>query len=462
MKRLLNILGNGLGVLLLVGLIVFLIFSLNGIRQGKNTPGVFQSPIATPILESEPTPIPLPDDKPAEAVFESPLLPTTTPTLPPVEPEPTATLIPVAERPPLCKFEGKVQETVADASALDAFEFSEPKVIFSREAPIEIIEWLPDNQHLLVHVRDQTKQSIEVLDITTGETEVYAEGLENARNIHWLPNEQAVVYTMVEFDESGEVTQDAIWLNRGKSSQAQFLLDYSQLADSKVVADRLPEEVIRKMNLSTIGKFNPELWRYQKYDPTILESWSDVPFVSISNPQDAKAIVSGPPWLYLVDLKSNQPCEIDFEPYYHPFTMRWSADGRFLAMIVSNNDRFELMYSNKLVILDTETGKLYYPDIKIWSHIWDIAWFPDNRHLVAMGYSNDIEQPQLNEQIGIVNSLTGEFYLTTPEQVFAQGGQAGSQLALSPDGKSLAVNCPIVSDKYSLGLLGQVCVVAIH
>lgn len=56
MRKLFNILGNGLGFLLLVGLIIILIFSLNGIQQGENIVGTFKSPASTPILESEPTP----------------------------------------------------------------------------------------------------------------------------------------------------------------------------------------------------------------------------------------------------------------------------------------------------------------------------------------------------------------------------------------------------------------------
>jgi Tol biopolymer transport system component len=143
------------------------------------------------------------------------------------------------------------------------------------------------------------------------------------------------------------------------------------------------------------------------------------------------------------------------------FNAKWSPDGKLLALQTAVGYREELMYSNKLVILNTLTGELYRPEIK-GSHIWDVEWFPDSRYLVVMGYSDKLEHPYQNQQISIVDSLTQQSRLMLPDHVFGGGSQAGFQLALSPNGKSLTVSCPITSDEYPLGLKDQVCLISIN
>jgi hypothetical protein len=397
---------------------------------------------------------------PAEAVFQSPLPTPVGPTLtpPPIPPY----------QPPPCKFEG-VAEKPAAPSQIDEFVFSEPKVIFSREAPIEIVEWLPDSQRLLLHIRNQTRQSIEVLDTATGQAEVYADNLQSANQVHWVAGENAVVYTDHKTQEFSGVDQYGVWLSRGQGQQPQLLLEDAEQLRTEVGARQLSPEIAQALNVYDFP-FDPERWRYDKYpeDSYYLQSWSDVKFASSVSPDGSKAVFYGVPWLYLVDLKTNQPCEVDLGKTYFTeqgplrvFNALWSPNGNLLAMQTAIGYREQSMYSNKLVILDTLTGELYHPEVE-WSHIWDVEWFPDNRYLTVMGYSNEIDQPQLNEQIGIVDSLTQEFRLMLPNLVFAQGSQAGFQLALSPDGKSLIVNCPIVSDEYPLGFKGQVCLISIN
>lgn len=457
-KRLFNILSGGLGLLVLAGLAVVLYFSLNIVKQ----PEIASNPAQS---FSSPTPAQVEPAVAATAtrdpgVFQSPLPPPVEPTLTP----PATPLI----QPPVCKFEGVVTEKPDPPSQLDQFVFSEPKVIFSREAPIEIIEWLSDNQRLLVHVRNQTKQSIEVLDTTTGQTEVYADNLQSASLIHWVATENAVVYTDHKTQEFSGVDQYSVWLSRGEGQPPQLLLEDANLLPTDAAARQLPPEIAKVLNVYDFP-FDPEQWRYNKYpqDTYYLQSWSEIKFASSVSPDGSKAVFYGVPWLYLVDLKTNQPCEVDLGQTYNSeqgplrvFNAQWSPDGKLLALQTTVGYRGESMRPNKLVILNTLTGELYRPEIKL-GYILDIRWFPDSRYLVVMGQSTEIEQPQLNQPIGIVDSLTQQSRLILPNHAFAQGSQAGFQLALSPNGKDLTVNCPIVSDKYPLGLKGQVCLISI-
>ena len=461
MKRLFSIIGGGVGLIVIFGLAAVLLFSLSGIRQTADAPETLQSSVSPVPMQSVSAPMTLATTTPDVGVFQSPLSA-------PVKPTPIPPTTP-AIQPPFCKFEGVVTEEPETPSQLDQFVFSEPKVIFSREAPIEIIEWLPDNQRLLVHVRNQMKQSIEVLDTTTNQTEVYADNLQSASLIHWVATENAIVYTDHKTQEFSGVDQYSVWLSRGEGQPPQLLLEDANLLQTDAAARQLPPEIAKALNVYDFP-FDPEQWRYNKYpeDPYVLQSWSEVKFASSVSPDGSKAVFYGVPWLYLVDLKTNQPCEVDLGKTYYVeqgplrvFNALWSLDGKLVAMQTAVGYREINMYSNKLVILNTLTGELYRPEIK-WSHIWDVKWFPDSRYLMVMGYSDEIEHPYQNQQISVVDSLTQGVRLMLPDQVFGGGSQPGSQLALSPNGKSVAVSCPITSDEYPLVLKNQVCFIQVN
>jgi hypothetical protein len=464
MKRLLSIIGGGLGVLVIIGLAAVLIFSLSSIKRTTDAP--ITSPASSLPAQTQPEPGPAVAATATRdpGVFQSPLPAPVEPVLP--------TPIGIIQ-PPLCKFEDKASPQPEQPSALDKFVFSEPKVIFSQEAPIEIIEWLPDNQNLLVHIRNQTKQSIETLDTTTGQTEVYADNLQSANQVHWISTENAVAYTEDKTPQFSGVDQFGLWLSRGKGEAPQLLLEaeYDELLRSSGNAGKLSPEIARAFNMYDFP-FDPELWRYNKYpqDPYYLQSWSEIKFASSVSPDGSKAVFYRVPWLYLVDLKTNQPCEVDLGQTYNSeqgplrvFNAKWSPDGKLLAMQTAVGYRGQNMYSNKLVILNTITGEIYRPEIK-WSYILDIEWFPDSRYLVVMGQSTETEQPypHQHQQIGIVDSLTQQSRLMLPNYVFGGASQSGFQLALSPNGKNLTISCRITSDKSPLVLKDQVCFIPIN
>jgi hypothetical protein len=314
-------------------------------------------------------------------------------------------------------------------------------------------------------------ESIETVDTTTGASEVYADKLENARQVHWVEEQNGVVYTDRKTAQFSGVDQYSVWLSRGEDQPPQLLLEDANLLPTDAAVQQLPPEIAKALNVYDFP-FDPEQWRYNKYpqDPYVLQSWSEVKFTSSVSPDGSKAIFYGVPWLYLVDLKTNQPCEVDLGQTYNSeqgplrvFNALWSPDGKLLALQTAVGFREEDMRFNKLVILNTVTGELYNLDLK-WSHVLDIEWFPDSRYLVIMGYLNDINQPYPHQyqQIGMVDSLTQQFRLMLPSQVFGGASPSGFQLALSPDGKNLTVSCRITSDKSPLTLKDEVCLIPIN
>jgi hypothetical protein len=241
MRRLFNILGGILGLLVLAGLAIVLYFALNSVKPSETTSNPVQS------SSSSPTPVQVEPAVTATAtrdpgVFRSPVPAPVEPVLP----TPAGII-----QPPLCQFEGKASSQPEEPSIPDKFVFSEPKVIFSREAPIEIIEWLPDNQRLLVHIRNETKQSIEALDTTTGQTEVYADNLQSANQVHWIAAENAVAYTEDKTPEFSGIDQFGLWLSGAKERHPQLLLEaeYDELLRSSGNAGKLPPEIARAFNM---------------------------------------------------------------------------------------------------------------------------------------------------------------------------------------------------------------------
>lgn len=161
-------------------------------------------------VDTEPTPDVVVSTSVSEAsTLQSPL---PTPTLPSKPGRPPGT-------PSLCEFPGGSPPESGAPVRLDTFIFSEPQVVLTSTIEIEIAEWLPDNQRLLI-VRGA---SIETFDVVTGSRQQYAQ-LQSAPGWppFWLSESEAVAYRDWEFTdkERGQVRWD-LWVSTGPSAQAQ-------------------------------------------------------------------------------------------------------------------------------------------------------------------------------------------------------------------------------------------------
>lgn len=82
MKRLLNVAGSLVGLILVVTMIVMLISSMRAIQSGEIQVESAQSSLSTPSQKTEPTPVPIVETQSVEEIFRSPVMPT--PTLAPM------------------------------------------------------------------------------------------------------------------------------------------------------------------------------------------------------------------------------------------------------------------------------------------------------------------------------------------------------------------------------------------
>ena len=139
---------------------------------------------------------------------------------------------------------------------------------------------------------------------------------------------------------------------------------------------------------------------------------------------------------------------IPHEDSKHAWVARWSPNGRYLA-IVRGWGYFPHGDFSDLDVLDTLTGKQYIqafsPDVKGMHFVTDIAWAPDNYHLVAIGQVSAFPHcaSKCMEDVNrlyLVDFISGKADLLFPSFQFSSDME-GTNLAWSPDGSKILATC---------------------
>jgi hypothetical protein len=319
-------------------------------------------------------------------VLETPFVAETTATettstaldLPTAEPLPQGYPGPelLLNQPPSCKF--------SDASATEKppfqdTQFSEPELLLPGNA--EIIQTLPDNRRVLL-MRwglEQKGYSFETLDFTTGETYVYAHELENPYSVAWLDDTQAIAFV----ERTTDPPETKMWLSNGDPENVQMVMDDLRILDTdKPLPPTVPAELVQQLRPEKPVDFTQ--WRYNKFSDNerYAEISQNVGLSWVVNPSGTQVAVYGFPWLFLADTQTYQPCEVDIrklspsERYgagMHAIRAEWSADGRFLAMLVEPEHYGNLLTFANLAVLDTMTGAWYESRFDF-EYVADFAW----------------------------------------------------------------------------------------
>lgn len=437
MKRILNIVGGLLGLLVLTGLAVVFALTFGGLRR---------------------------EAQPASQAFQSPI---EIPTLPPYPPPATPTLPgPPAVPVPPCTFVGRPTPT-EPGFPLEAYQFSEPKIVLTHPAAIGIAGWLPDGQQLLItrDVPGTNRNTIDVMDTHTGELRTYAEREGSSGKPVWLPALKAIAYLTLVAEKGEEQPiryHPELWISYGNPQQAERLTSDVRRAlavdpdgkrlwyFSRSEPDRpqiLDVETRRiqaaPLDLAPLRYLKPGLeWAMQDRSPEFKMAWrldgSQVVFYSQF-------------WTFLVDVKTGQVCELhlgeynpeamDIPPW--PLDAQWSPDGRYVAFITTDGLSLPLRRT-ELTILDMETGERRAlspgPDIEPGRHyVTDMAWAP-NGQVLAILATVEYRDGATWEGLFLVEDATGQSKRLVPHIVFP-AGDTGWNLAWSPNGSSLAVTC---------------------
>jgi hypothetical protein len=388
---------------------------------------------------------------------------------------PSTTAVPttstVYTKPVQCQFNGAISNSGAQASTPDqrSYTLSEPTVVLTSPTPLSVEGWLPNNRDLLTirRISETVQGSVEVLNTATGQTQVYAV-IRDPYEAFWLPQQQAVAFHATRIVNRFAVRD--LWISRGSPNQMEKVVEdlptsfqVDKANSRSLVFSGASNQTQITPNVSdlfqpTILHVNPDELKYPKYSVTATTISSTTFFRVALKSDGTKAALYGPPWLFLLDVPTGQVCEVDLgataKIANHVTRASWSSDGRYLALAINAQRPGMLIGSSWLGILDTATGQLLTPDLGV-PFAWESFWLPDSRHVIVFGETSTPPMGRATEKLFLVDVVQGK---VTPLQINLRigGGDIGSQMALSPDGHTLAITCPL-SDANNVLLEYRIC-----
>ncbi|MBI5838882.1 MAG: hypothetical protein HZB19_02160 [Chloroflexi bacterium] len=382
---------------------------------------------------------------------------------------PTSTITP--QQPPACTF--PLAQTTAVESTSEEYTFSEPQIVLTDpDNHYNIVEWLPDNQQVLItedlySTREMEsdkflRQSIELYNPETGESKVYAIRHYIEEPPSWQPGLNAVVYPAMNFmgiDENTHLLKFTrqVWVSHGNPKAAQMLADNLpqfplavKPGGSEVVY--LSDKKISKRNNSLkdipSAPFDLTEWDYAKGRRNELPisyemAWQPgTPLIFLYS--NGGGLRMGG-YTFVLDADTGRLCELNLDGW--AFKADWSPDGRYLAIGRAREFSFPVNLTD-LTVLDTATGNLYITgitpqEVEGKHYVDDFVWAPDNRHLLAIG---SVTPFQNSSQVGIdglylVDFISGQSDHLLPEYKF-YASPSDNNLAWSPDGSKVVIRCP--------------------
>lgn len=311
------------------------------------------------------------------------------------------------------------------------------------------------------------RHTIELLDVQTGELHRYAERQASGW-VAWLPQQQALAYSDFEYlnqQSQGKYRED-LWISWGSPQQAQRVAtgaDSDSLAiDPTGHVTYFPREgggqplglQLQQVDVTTLAKQVPSLdlaqWDLsdssrakQDFKP------ADRRLQSTWRPGQASQVLlslTGAGML-LADTQTGEICRISIRQQDKPLSgsvATWSPGGQHLAMLVRPTVS-EGETRRHLAVFDMNTGQMSFPDLGT-GDLLDIAWGPDSQHLVALmkvvlsNAAGDIKY-----ELYMIDVPTQTARQILPEARVGGGTGGWGEMSWSPDGRYLAINCPIRS-----------------
>lgn len=405
-----------------------------------------------------------------------------TPTVMPVSSPLAATSAPVsssspatAKEPPPCTF--PLAQITATESAPKNYTFSEPKVVLTAPGQIyDIIEWLPNNEQVLITVDQYNmretesdkllRQSIELYNPETGESYLYAVRHKIDEPPAWQAASNAVIYSdmnVISRDKNTNRLQFTrqVWVSHGNPNGSQLLADnlpqfplavkpsgseLAYLSDKQIVK--------RDASLQSIltAPFDLSQWDYAKprrneIPVTYKMAWQ--PGTSLIFLHSEGGMQLGGGYTFILNADTGQVCELNVGGW--AVQARWSPNGRYLAILRAVISSYPVNLTD-LVVLDAETEKLYSMQVVPQDaggkhYVDDFVWAPDNQHLLAVGSAYSFHDTGLPEIAGLylVDFKLGQSTSILPSYKF-YASMGGDNLAWSPDGSKLLIRCPTMQE----------------
>lgn len=462
MRRIPSVAESLLGLLALGVLVIALALTFGGLpREAKSASQAVQSPIETPTQPPYPPP------------------PTSTP------PGTLATPTTVPTQVPLCAFASRAAPTEPSVP-LEAYQFSNPKVVLTNKYGISIQGWASDNRRLLV-VRNGILQKLDVFDAQTGEVVTYAER-EQEGPAFWLRDrrdkKEVVAYmkrkTVVDNQGASHFRYE-VWMSRGPGSRSQPLFTFPEkrwplasaiesgtaidpvtgslilFSDVKTRKPDFPSVVFQMFDVISLPA-DPFAWQPARDRIQLLR---DPSLSAAKQPGGEFVAVYGYSHLFLYNVNTRQPCIVDLGrgpgPIY-PLNVAWSPDGRFLAMIVTADDPRDLLHFSHLEVLDTTQGAIHQIDIPV-RIVTEMAWAPNSRQILILGQVAISHTGLSVEKLYLSDASSDAYRTILPDWSLAGGGPWGTNMTWSPDGNLVAIACPSVGGQDEELVSYQICLI---
>lgn len=378
---------------------------------------------------------------------------------------------PTGKRPPACTFP-LAQTTAGEPGISKEYVFSEPEVVLTADSSIGIVEWLPDNQRVLItqNIPGINRQTIAVFNPATGDKQVYAERTRMDQSPAWIDGLDAVIYpettVMQRIEQNGTFPliefQRQLWVSQRNPQRTQSIEDVllrgnfqSYISVSVepwghrilyyVPDEKKLVELSESLDAKKAMTLNLAQWEYRAKG----NGWP-IPYSMVWRPNTTQVFlytlgdVGG--YTFLLDVASGQLCEMDFHGWAD--IARWSPNGRYLAIVRTWGSR--PVDGSDLAILDTETGKLYtlqiIPDSMEELHfVNDVAWAPDNRQLAAI--MQVLVRDPVTQKYRELRDLYLVDFLSAEEIQISSSEDIGAGLGVpnllwASDGSRLLVKCP--------------------
>jgi Tol biopolymer transport system component len=362
------------------------------------------------------------------------------------------------EHPSQCQF-GPGPTLEVGETSLEDYTFSEPQIVLTSTSGINLVEWLPDSQKILItnEIPGQNQQTIELFNPQSRERQSYAIRQRIDEPPAWFSELNAVIYpvmNILSIDETNhryEFTRQ-LWISQGNPENAQLIADnlsnfYVAVkpGDNQMTYLSGGQLVLRNASLEVAQEvdFDSTHWEYlsDRYPPAVYEiAWrpGSSQVVLYSNGDSGG-------YTFLLDTSTGLVCELDLGGW--ALVARWSPDGRYLA-VARSQGTLPIDFSD-LVVLDTVSGKLYAmkitPEMDGRHYVNNIAWSPDSRFLAAIGLvlpyaqSGSGGSEDEHRALYLVDFILGQTRQIISAYKFTGG--FGKGLIWAPNGSQLIAAC---------------------
>jgi dipeptidyl aminopeptidase/acylaminoacyl peptidase len=326
--------------------------------------------------------------------------------------------------------------------SLDAYVFTNPSVVLTHSAQLGLAGWLPDSEQVLITqaISGTSTDGIAAANLRTGEMRQCGQRQRLAGKPAWMGAPDKVAFV----DMIGQ--QRDLWITACGAAVAHTAVlrkvtdAFAAGSDSVIVVLSQGGRAVAVDAATGANALLPIDLAEQGFAPERSLTYFGMAWHSTTS----HLAIFDTEHLVLADTRGGKPKLIDLgqKPGYGPlwaWDVQWSPDGRYLA-IVATALRPILPFT-ELLVLDTQGGKLIRANLPA-GYAVSPSWSPNSRHFAALALLETTGGVNMYG-IFLVDAVTGQSRRALPAY---QTPRSLWGLAWSPDGGTLALECPTASE----------------